>query len=507
MRVALCVALLSASAFAQAPETRWALVVGENTGFNDEDVLRYAEEDAKKVLKTLEAVGGVTPEHAVSVLGTNADKLRETFKAFSERLEQEASPNDVLFVYVSSHAGDGELHLAGSKLPLDELTQFVKKVKPGVAVLVLDACRSGFVTRTKGLKPVPTQVKVDAGDLEGRVFISASGSDEYAQESDEIKGSYFTHHWVTGLRGAADTSCDGKVTLDEAYQWAYGRTLESTFGTQGGIQRPAFKVDLHGRGELVLTEPATARARLTLGASAAGHWLVVAAQSGTVIADLEKPPGTVELAVPPGAYRVRLRTEDGYFERQVEVAAAGGVVRIDDFDGAPFTRVAAKGVVASELWLSAGMALSSPLVDNTGLGMGAAARLERDAALFGFIDTLAVMAAFRDVQTLQRAPWSQQEAELRVGAGHRFQRGRISAQLALELGAVAVFQHDVPASNNRNGLEPVAMVTVEGRVRVVGPVHAYLLVEGGGALVKEDSASSIRAAPRLTGSAGLGFTF
>jgi hypothetical protein len=53
----------------------------------------------------------------------------------------------------------------------------------------------------------------------------------------------------------------------------------------------------------------------------------------------------------------------------------------------------------------------------------------------------------------------------------------------------------------------VAMVTLEGRVRVVGPIHAYVLVEGGGALVREDGFGSVRPVPRLSGSGGLGFTF
>ncbi len=497
---------LALPALAQPLEGRWALVVGENHGLSDEDVLRYAEDDAKVVLATLEEVGGVPKDHAVELLGADAAKLRAAFQALSERLAREAGPNDLLFVYVSSHAGEGELHLGGSKLELTELTDFVRQAKAGVGVLVLDACRSGSVTRVKGLKPAPPQVKVEAGDLEGRVFISASGADEYAQESDELKGSYFTHHWVTGLRGAADASHDGQVTLEEAYQWAYARTLESTFGTRGGIQRPAFKVDLRGRGELVLTDPKGARAKLTLASQAPGRWLIVSAGSGAVVADLEKPPGTLELAVPPGPYRVRLRTEDGYFERSVTVGGAGGAaVRIEDFEGAPFVRVAAKGAAESELWLSAGVSLASPVVSNTGLGVGAAARLARDAELLGPLDSLALQAAFRDVRPLTAVPFSQQELEVRVALGHRFERGRLSLHLCLELGAIAVFQSHVPLSRDRFGLEPTALITAEGRVRISGPLHAFAQLEGGGAVVRLDS--GLTAVPRGLGAAGLGFTF
>ena len=44
---------------------------------------------------------------------------------------------------------------------------------------------------------------------------------EAAQESDRICASYFTHYLVSGFRGAADLSGDGKVTLNEAYQFAF----------------------------------------------------------------------------------------------------------------------------------------------------------------------------------------------------------------------------------------------------------------------------------------------
>ncbi len=496
---------LAPAAFAQAPpESRWALVVGENRGLSDEDVLRYAQDDAKKVLSTLEAVGGVPKAHAVELLGADADQLRAAFQQLSQRLAQEAGPNDLLFVYVSSHAGDGELHLDGTRLKLTELTDFIRQAKVGVGVLVLDACRSGAVTRVKGLKPLPTQVQVEAGDLEGRVFISASGADEYAQESDELKGSYFTHHWVTGLRGAADTSRDGKVTLEEAYQWAYARTLESTFGTQGGIQRPAFKVDLHGRGELVLTDPSSAKARLTLASEAPGRWLIVSAATGAVVADLQKRPGALDLAVPPGPYRVRLRTEDGYFERSVTVADGGAAVRIEDFEGAPFVRVAAKGAPGTELWLSAGVSLASPVVPNTGLGVGAAVRFARDAPLLGPLDVLSLGVAFRDVRPLTAVPFGQQELELRAALGHRFERGRLSLVVGLELGAIAVFQSSVPLSGNRFGLEPTALVTAEGRVRISGPWHAFAILEGGGAAVHLDAGQTV--VPRGLGALGLGLS-
>ena len=45
---------------------------------------------------------------------------------------------------------------------------------------------------------------------------------------------------------------DGRVTLDEAYSYAYGRTVAATAATRSGAQHPTYDYDLHGAGEVVL---------------------------------------------------------------------------------------------------------------------------------------------------------------------------------------------------------------------------------------------------------------
>ena len=48
------------------------------------------------------------------------------------------------------------------------------------------------------------------------------------EESDLLGGSYFSHHLASGLLGDADRSADGRVTLAEAYAYAYERTVADT---------------------------------------------------------------------------------------------------------------------------------------------------------------------------------------------------------------------------------------------------------------------------------------
>ena len=82
------------------------------------------------------------------------------------------------------------------------------------------------------------------------VLIASSSADEESQESDDIGASFFTHYLASGLLGDADSSGDGKVTLAEAYTYAYARTVGETAETRAGAQRRSTHAhhhrDLHG---------------------------------------------------------------------------------------------------------------------------------------------------------------------------------------------------------------------------------------------------------------------
>ena len=145
----------------------------------------------------------------------------------------------LLVVYYSGHADAEALHLGGSRLSFGELTDAVEAMPVDVRVLVVDACRSGGLTRVKGATPAePFAISTeDRLAATGTAIITSSSAGEDAQESDDLGGGVFTHHWVAGLLGAADTSDDGAVTLTEAYRYAYAQTLRST-SLQPVVQHP-----------------------------------------------------------------------------------------------------------------------------------------------------------------------------------------------------------------------------------------------------------------------------
>jgi len=98
------------------------------------------------------------------------------------------------------------------------------------------------------------------------------------------------------------------VSLDEAYRYAYRRTLVSTSQTKVGGQHVTLETDLAGQGDVPVTYPAEARSQLELPASLDALVLVHHRASGNVVAEVQKAPGSpVKLAFPAGAYEAIVR--------------------------------------------------------------------------------------------------------------------------------------------------------------------------------------------------------
>ncbi|NMO21880.1 caspase family protein [Pyxidicoccus fallax] len=303
---------------------RFALAVGNNRGMGADAPLRYAERDAVSVLGVLREAGGLRREDSLQVLGTDADAVRDGLARFERHLQAHARPGDQLFVYVSSHADAGELHLSGTRLPLREVVRFIESAPVSVAVLVVDSCQSGEAARLKGLKPLPgVLVNMERPELAGRVIITASAADESAQESDALAGSIFTHHLVAALRGAADVSGDGRVTLAEAYTYSYARTVESSLLSRAGTQHPTFHFDLQGKGDLVLSSPARATSLLTLAIDEPGDWTVSTLAGEPVLGHVRKGAGAATLALPAGGYILSTRSEHTALVARVHVPDSG----------------------------------------------------------------------------------------------------------------------------------------------------------------------------------------
>jgi hypothetical protein len=346
----LVVVIVSSPVSAAATVVRHAVIIGNNTGERDETELRYAERDAEKMRQVLEELGDFPPENVVLLQGKDANTVQRVLIAVNDRIRSERSAKDqsVLLVYYSGHGDADALHLGSDRLELSRLRRLVRGSSADFRLLILDACRSGALTRVKGgQKTRPFEIEVDdalAG--EGVAFLTASSANEDAQESDELEGSFFTHYLVSGMRGAADRDGDGAVSVEEAYAYAYDHSLRESSRTLHGMQHATFEFDLRGSGKITLTRVAQLRRNgAKLAFPSERSWLVFAGgPQGPVVAEIGVYDRRRTLNVSAGRYFVRGRARDHLLEGVVTArAGTSRTVRDQDLRRIEYARLARKG--------------------------------------------------------------------------------------------------------------------------------------------------------------------
>ncbi|MBR4007958.1 caspase family protein [Fibrobacter sp.] len=298
---------------------RYVVAVSANYGGQGRPVLRYAESDAKSFAKVLGEMGGVQAGNVILVKEPGVAALQKQLDDLDAKIAQgknAAGRNEVLFYY-SGHADEKGLRLGNEVYAWKELRKRIDAMSADVKIAVIDACGSGAITRLKGGVAVPAFMVDQSSDMKGYAFITSSTQDESSQESDKLRGSFFTHSLVSGLRGAGDLSGDGKVTLSEAYQFAFNETLQRTEKTMGGAQHPSRDMNLAGTGDVVMTDLRSTSAGLDLDEDVDGR-LFIRDEKGELVAELYKKAGrAMSLGFPAGKYSVRLERPAEFSEAVV----------------------------------------------------------------------------------------------------------------------------------------------------------------------------------------------
>jgi len=367
-------AWLAWAAPAEAAERRFAVLVGADEGDRGDGPLYFAERDAERVAGVLTALGGVLEEDITLLRGADRDRVLEVLEAVGRRAAAAPSEAALLFYY-SGHADAAAMHLGPTRLSFDELTEAVEALPVALRVIVVDACRSGGLTRVRGATLAPAFEIVPRERLESRglAVITSASSGEDAQESDRLGGGVFTHHFINGLRGAADASGDGEVTLSEVYQYSYARTLLST-SEQAALQHPTYAFDLRGRDDPVLTRIGDGAGEGRLALVAGGEYLVFdAGERGVagLVAEVGLE-GAGALALPAGRYLVRRRGPDRVEEATVRIAPGERLTLApEDMDVQPYGRTVRRGEAASRrvaVGATAGAGVAGEPLDEMGPG-------------------------------------------------------------------------------------------------------------------------------------------
>jgi len=311
-------ALAAPAAHAQSAPHRYAVVVGANKASPGRRDLRYAHNDAQETADTLIRVAGYPYDNVTVLLDPDPHQVLAALDSYLAR--EPAGAESLLVFYYSGHADAEALFPNGRPLPLRALRQRLDDSRISVRVGLIDACRGGGWTGTKGLSvapPFPVEWPLRLSNR-GSVLIASSSGGEDAHESETLHGSFFTHHWNAALRGAADVNGDGSITLNEAFDYAQTFTVRDTAVVAAIPQHPSFRIDLSGRRDLSLVSLAASKTALLL-KQTTGPLQLVHLDTGLVILEIPRGQRDLRLSVRPGHYMVRRHTSSEIRAKEIDL--------------------------------------------------------------------------------------------------------------------------------------------------------------------------------------------
>ena len=239
-------------------EKRLALIIASYE-YQDPDLRQLVApaQDAEALARVLQdpAIGGFEVQ---TLLNEPAHTVTQAVEAFFTDRRRD----DLLLLYFSGHGikdEDGQLYFATAQtrrkllrstaVSANFVNDEMRRSRSRRQVLLLDCCYSGAFA-----KGMLAKAGTDIGTGErfegrGRVVLTASDAMQYAFEEDRVEGegarSVFTRVLVHGLEtGEADLDRDGRISLDELYEYVHDRVTDETpqqrlgkwdFGVQGKI--------------------------------------------------------------------------------------------------------------------------------------------------------------------------------------------------------------------------------------------------------------------------------
>jgi len=223
--------------------SKYALVIG-NTDYADPGLAQLTApgKDAEDFARVLKDKSLCEFDEVRVLLNQVSSAIIEAIDEFFDQKK----PDDLLVLYFSGHGVRDELgslylavkntirsRLRSTAIKSDYIREVMDQSRSRRQVLVLDCCNSGaFQQGTKAATGVSVGTASAFEGGYGRIILTASDSTQFAWEGDKVIGetdnSLFTHFLVEGLEGEADIDGDGRITVDELYDYAYEKVKHAT---------------------------------------------------------------------------------------------------------------------------------------------------------------------------------------------------------------------------------------------------------------------------------------
>jgi hypothetical protein len=497
------------------PPVRLLLSVGSNIGSPSDRPLEFAEDDAARIREVFVELGGLDSDHALLLAHPTADEIRERIAEIKGRISElhALGRQGELIVFVSAHGAEGELHLVGTELSIEELRELVRGTEADLKIVIVDACDTGVESKGAS-KGNAYALTVEPSAVKGEIFVASSGAHEASQEWNALGGSLFTHHLLAALRGDADFDHDGRITLMEAFGYAQRRTVVESVDVG---QHPEFDIGLTGSSDVVLTELRRGRAHVTFSRDLEGRFVLASLPRPEILLEVQKTRGEpLTVALPAGNYVLRQPQGFRVALQQIQLPY-GGTAQVDgkQFVVRDFAEVALKGsgleFHPNALQLSG--ALTAPPIEGTPalLQLGATYRLAL-GQLWGAVGFQTGHTNFPAVD-LSTDQW---RFASRLSGGIRFWTGPIiwmpGASVELSVlrqtdtrGAEPIIDRSYPSLPQRDVLGFATGPTLWAEAPIAGPVFASADLTLWFRDLSAESQSRWTVAPELTFALGVRF--
>lgn len=214
---------------------KYALIIG-NTEYTDPGLAQLTApgRDTEDFARVLEDQEICAFDQVNILLNQFSSTVIETIDEFFDQKK----PDDLLVLYFSGHGVRDELgalylavkntnraRLRSTAVKSDYIRDAMNQSRSKRQVVILDCCNSGAFSQGMKAEVGGTMGMVSAFEGYGRYVLTASDEIQFAWEGDKIIGetenSLFTHFLLKGLKGEADSDSDGRITVDELYDYAY----------------------------------------------------------------------------------------------------------------------------------------------------------------------------------------------------------------------------------------------------------------------------------------------
>ncbi|MDH7911258.1 caspase family protein [Winogradskyella sp. SYSU M77433] len=212
-----------------------AIIIGVSNYKEEALKLNYADNDAL-LFKNYLSLAEKLPQENISLL-INEDAVALNVVQQFKKLLSKIEDGDTTYIYFAGHgdvvddfgekegflltadANANQEYYSGGVIPLALLNKIISSYtnKGSKVILILDACRSGFVFEEGTQKNMGTIQAM----FENSTKILSCGSNELSYESGDLNHGYFTYYLVKGLTGNADSNTDNSIIYREIDDYLY----------------------------------------------------------------------------------------------------------------------------------------------------------------------------------------------------------------------------------------------------------------------------------------------